>query len=228
MVPQPGEHVFGLSQAGRSRAGGPLLRCEADPVFGHTGVQQQNVTGFHLDTEMRRHRVQFGRGDTPVGVGVQRFSHAVEIPNRVEQDPPAGDSPLGDFSDAEVRCADVDGLVGDPAVEAVLRMTDVPEAVDLGGGLEIERVQPVVTMVGDQRRRFQRALRGQEVQCAELVVRPEEVPRRPGRGIRAASQFLIPGNLRFALVHRRSTFSFSARPFSGHATRAAGTAGRRR
>ena len=92
-------------------------------------------------------RIQVVGGEAAQGERIEQLAACGEIAPGVEQDAAPDDAFLGHELNAEVRHAHVDTLVGYAAVEAVVRMPDVAQTIDLRSRLQVERVQPVVAVV---------------------------------------------------------------------------------
>ena len=96
-------------------------------------------------------------GTDGLGLRVQRPVEQVDVESRsgaviergalgdqkafeVDDDPAADDRLLGPALDTQRGCAGPDLVVGHPVVEAVAGRAAVAQAVDLGGGLQVELV----------------------------------------------------------------------------------------
>ena len=124
-----------------------------------------------MDCRLLQH---LGRDGPWIGM-IDRHSTTSEVPFDVQEHPTADDAVLGEALDAQ------QGIAGDQplwicmVVEAVVRVPEVAEAVDLTGGLRKKVVDPVVAV--------------EFVQAEDAVLQGAAVRNQgPGKGVQGKIQ----------------------------------------
>ena len=151
-VPQVAGHPLVGRQPGEAGVGGvglPIGPAQRPVPAGPAEADAQQVAGAQLGALGRHHGLQLLHGDGPGVEGVVGQALPGLPTGQVHQHSPAGHPVLGPPVDPQAVGA-LGRVLGAAPVVAPLPAADVAQGVPLGGGLEVEVVEPVVHLVAAQ------------------------------------------------------------------------------